>query len=351
LWNASTLQAEGTLRGHGNEVWCAAFTPDGRFLATGSKDQTVMLWSGKAEVKSQVLPLKTRSRPIFSYDGTKAILVTKSGATNETRLWDVETRKVLADLGEDNIIGFTPDGQNAVVLNKKSGCLEFFPPGAKARSRCKLEDTRPSENPFSFFGFNQDYKQFFSIGISGRVRVWNATTGKLVWTLQGPKPPIRAAELARGGNLLAISLERENSVRLYQSDGRTQMELKGHRDFVSGLAFSPDLRMLATGSMDGTIKIWNTSTGQHIFDLPGHMQEVTDVAFSQDGKTLASVALHESVKLWHLETQRELLSIEMPKAGAFIDFTGNGRHLGITTEEDSIAFLDALAAKSELPSQ
>jgi hypothetical protein len=57
--------------------------------------------------------------------------------------------------------------------------------------------------------------------------------------------------------------------------------------------------------------------------------------------------LQESVKLWHLETQRELLSIDMPEAGAFIEFTGDGRHLAVTTEDNSIQFLDAGVLKPQ----
>lgn len=350
IWDTATLETEGVLRGHGNEVWCAALTPDGRFLASGGKDQAVMLWPGKIQAQKRSLPLNTGERPILSSDGTKAILVTKNGANKALRLWNIETQTELADLGEENAIGFSPEGQNIVLLNRESGCLEFCLPGARGHAGCTLEYARTKEKPFECFGFSQDYKKFFSIGVSGTIRVWDAKSGKLTWSAQGPKPPIRAAELAPDGKLLAVSLERENSVRLYQSDGKSQKELKGHRDFVSGLAFSPDATSLATGSMDGTIKVWNTSKGQWLFDLPGHMQEVTDVSFSPDGKTLASVGLHESVKLWHLKTQRELLSIEMPKAGAFIEFTGDGKRLAVTTGEDTVQFFDAVDHVGKLPS-
>jgi WD40 repeat protein/tRNA A-37 threonylcarbamoyl transferase component Bud32 len=350
LWNSSTLEAAGIFHGHGNEVWCAAFTLDGRVLASGGKDQAVMLWPGKPKAKRAILPLSTGYRPIFTADGSKVVLVTKSETSKQSRLWEVATQAQLQDLGEKNVVGFTPDGGSVVLLGAESGSLEFCSPRASEPAELKLDQVQASDKPFGFVGFSRDYRDFFSIDASGTIRVWNAENGKLLWSLQGPTPPIRAAELATGGRSLAISLERENSVRIYKVDRNQPLELIGHRDFIGSLSFSPDLKTLATGSMDGTIKIWDTSTGRQVFSLPGHMQEATDVSFSPDGKTLASVGRRESVKLWHLETQRELLSIDMPKAGTFIEFTGDGRHLAVTTEEGSIQFFDAEAPKPELTS-
>ena len=97
-------------------------------------------------------------------------------------------------------------------------------------------------------------------------------------------------------------------------------------DFVSGLAFFADASTLATGNMDGTIRLWNVATGKTVASLPGHMQETTDVAFFPDGRTLASLGLRESLKLWHLATLRELVSENEPSAGYWIVFSPDGRN-------------------------
>src|SRR5208282_1669358 len=140
-------------------------------------------------------------------------------------------------------------------------------------------------------------------------------------------PPIRNAVLAPMGSHVAVCIENENVARLYDCATGAEMKLAGHRDFVSGLAFSPDGATLATGSMDGAIRLWNTATGAATATLPGHMQETTDVAFSPDGRTLASLGHNESFKLWHLPTMREVVSENDPHAGLWLVFSPDGRNL------------------------
>ena len=64
--------------------------------------------------------------------------------------------------------------------------------------------------------------------------------------------------------------------------------LKGHRGWVWGLAFSPDGRRLATGSLDSTVKLWDVETRQEVSSFHGHAGLVTSVVFSPDGWTIAS---------------------------------------------------------------
>jgi WD40 repeat protein len=167
------------------------------------------------------------------------------------------------------------------------------------------------------------------------------TTGALRATVSAPPPPIRAITLEPGGRFLAVSVERENIARLFDLRTSVEMRLAGHRDFVSGMAFSPDASLLATGSMDGTIRLWNTTSGQTVATLPGHPEETTDVAFCPDGLTLASVGIRDSLRLWHLPTQRELLSIPMPDAGGFLEFSPDGRKLVVTAENNTLHVLEA----------
>jgi WD40 repeat protein len=125
-------------------------------------------------------------------------------------------------------------------------------------------------------------------------------------------------------------------VRLYDVATGAERKLAGHRDFISGLAFSPDGLTLATGSMDGTIRLWNTTTGDSFARLPGHMQEATDVAFSPDGRTLASLGLNESMKLWHLPTLRQVVSENEPHAGNWLRISPDGGKMAVKIDSEKL---------------
>ncbi|MBV9313587.1 MAG: hypothetical protein JO100_07485, partial [Pseudonocardia sp.] len=75
--------------------------------------------------------------------------------------------------------------------------------------------------------------------------------------------------------------------------------LKGHTNWVRGVAFSPDGRLLATTSYDRTVRVWDPATGAHLRTLEGHTNWVNGVAFSPDGRLLATASRDRTVRLWH----------------------------------------------------
>jgi serine/threonine protein kinase len=84
--------------------------------------------------------------------------------------------------------------------------------------------------------------------------------------------------------------------------------LPGHAQGSTGVAFSPDGKLLATAGMDGTVKLWSTATRRQLLTLGGHTEAVQAVAFSPDGRWLASAGQDQSVKVWDAATGRELLT-------------------------------------------
>lgn len=79
------------------------------------------------------------------------------------------------------------------------------------------------------------------------------------------------------------------------------MTLAGHRHVVSSLAFSPDGKILASGSTDNDIRLWDTHTGKHKKTLMGHTNCVNNVSFSPDGTTLVSSSDDGTVLIWEIK--------------------------------------------------
>jgi WD40 repeat protein len=239
------------------------------------------------------------------------------------------------------VIGFSPDGKSAALFDASNLKLQFWLPDGKTLQKEVTLAGAPLENGPACVATSPDGGFLFAIEANGMIRVWNAVTGKLLQTLNGPLPPIRNAILSPGGKYLAVSEERDHFVYLYNCADGSERRFTGHLDFVSGLSFSPDGQTLATGSMDGTIRLWNVSNGDTLASLSGHMEEVTDVAFSPDGRTLGSLGHDEAIKLWHLPTRREVFSETVTNAGLRLQFSPDGRRLAVSMDDDTVRLLEA----------
>jgi WD40 repeat protein len=105
-------------------------------------------------------------------------------------------------------------------------------------------------------------------------------------------------------------LRSEEWHHLWQEYGGEQARLRGHKGAVTAVAFSSNNRLLASGSVDNSVKLWDAATGKELLTLAGHQARVTGVAFSPDGKRLATSSGDRTVRVWDTTSAKELLCLE-----------------------------------------
>jgi len=310
-----------TLSGHTYSVNSVAFSPDGRLLASGSRDRTIRLWDVEAGQVVRTLSGHTDwvSSVAFSPDGR----LLASGSDDRTiRLWDVGTGQVVRTLSGHtdsvNSVAFSPDGR---LLASGSGdrTIRLWDVGTGQVVRT-LSGYIVGVNSVAF---SPDGRLLASGSWDGMIRLWDVGTGKVVRTLSGHTNWVRSVAFSPDGKLLASGSDdrtirlwdvgtgylktrwlrlRMSMIRLWDvGTGQLMRTLSGHTDPVYSVAFSPDGELLASGSSDRTIRLWDVGTGQVVRTLSGHTDSVNSVAFSPDGRLLASGSLDRTIWLWKVK--------------------------------------------------
>jgi WD40 repeat protein len=333
LWDLATGKPEKILKGHTGWVLSVAFSPDGRKLASGSRDNTVILWdinSGRAEKI-----LKGHTSIVFSVafspDGKKLA----SGSWDETViLWDIDSGKVEKILkdhkGNVNSVAFSPDGRKLASGSADNTVILWDLATGKAEKILKGHTEQ-----VWVVAFSPDGRKLASVSWDRTVILWDLDSGRAEKKLKGTVAVLSIA-FSPDGKKLALGLS-DNMVILWDlGSGKAEKILKGHASSVRSVSFSPDGRKLASGSADNTVILWDLATGK-AEKILGHISFVLSVAFSPDGKNLASGSEDKTIVLWDLDGGRAEKMLKEHKDAIFsVAFSPNGRKLASGSRDNTV---------------
>jgi WD40 repeat protein len=164
--------------------------------------------------------------------------------------------------------------------------------------------------------------------------------------LAGHEQPIYKIAISPDSKVLA-SASFDGTVKLWStSTGREQVTLRGHNGRVTAVAFSWDGKCVASGADDGIIKVWDVESGALVHDFEGNSGLVRCLAFSSDGVTLASALEYKTVKLWNIKVGKLVTTIRSYEATVnCLAFSPDGRVLAMTGGASEIQFWEVASGK------
>ncbi|MEH2274205.1 MAG: serine/threonine-protein kinase [Nostoc sp.] len=305
LWDLNTKKVLASLSGHSQAVKSVAFSPDGKILATASDDKTIKLW--QIETLEEICTLLGHSHAVksvaFSPDGQ----ILASGSWDKTiKLWNVNTGTEICTMTghqlQVNSVAFSPQGQ-LLASASYDRTIRLWQIPALAGCQRELEIKGMGAGSREQGDVNMGIQTPTVAPASRRVRKPPHETGEL--------DPCSALLFMLGTEDIPPFSLPPAPLPLIQNRPCYSLlgTLSGHAWAVLTVAFSPDGKILATGSDDNTIKLWEVNTGQLICTLVGHSWSVVAVAFTADGETLLSASCDKTVKLWRVSTAEEIVTL------------------------------------------
>ncbi len=285
LWDMATGQVFRTFRGHTHILYKAVFSPDEKLLASSSRDFTA-------------------------------------------RIWDVATGRELHTLTGHRCavksVAFSPDGETlASVSNDGMVKLWDVKTGKEKRSLVHWKSLDVDVSVYSVV-FTSDGKHLFAGNGDGTISAWEVATGREanVWKAQDRN--VLTLTLSHDKRLLASGGDADFTTKIW--DATTRRELRtiasartpGLTENVVATAFSPDDTLVAISELGldpqqeryvyNRTKVWEVATGKNVLTTQGHEADIGAVDFTPDGRLLVSGSVDGMIRFWDLATGREVRS-------------------------------------------
>ncbi|GAB4499720.1 MAG: hypothetical protein OHK0052_15140 [Anaerolineales bacterium] len=319
------------LSGHDSDVQAIAISKDGVYLASGDYNGSARLWNMRqlslgvsplaltdfrvkiqpnANIQLQAMAISPNSRWLAAISGDDTV-----------RLWDIQhpetTPRQINYAGGVNAVQFSPDGRYLAAAGE-DGTLKIWDLSPLAVGPLSLQ---AHNGAALVLAFSPNSRYLVSGGKDGRVLLWNFEA-LMRGSQAAPQPLGSHADwvtrlaFSPDGLLLASAAggdpsdNRTTDTQAYlwqvpalANGDFAPLALQGHTDRIADLVFSADSRYLATASFDLTVRLWQVQTADpnmNVLALNGHTQAVLSVAFSPTGDYLASAGRDTTVMLWSM---------------------------------------------------
>ncbi|MEK7676244.1 MAG: protein kinase [Verrucomicrobiota bacterium] len=390
LWRESKSDELFALPGTKHEMTSVAFSPDGKYLATGEGRGRVTIWDlattqAVAHAESQLIgavPLQ------FSPDGR--LLASGTWSEGGLRLWDwnppnltshaspltngricgvrLDEKTITAVTPQflrrwDRTTGrellsfpivshqpnweawaiFSPDGR--IVATSSNGVVMLWDIGAKAMIKQPLLTSEEVVNPIAF---SRDGRTLAAGGKSGALFLWDAPSHRMITNFVAHRSVVEWGDFSPDGKLF-VTASYDQTLKLWDTaDWQEPKELHAHLNVIFSVAFSPDGKRIASASADGTVRFWSATPGARADDHKNLPADVRQWSLSPDGQWLFLIFADQNFSVWDLATWGE--SARQPLGSTNITATAlfpSGRRVALGDANGRVFIFDLATMQGE----
>lgn len=299
---------ESNKEAHADGAWAVAWSraegEAGRRIATGGLDNKLRLWEVGDEPGSLACATTLEGAHqlgVISVDYSPDGRLVASGSTEcALKVWDASSGESLTNIDagpyDSWTTRFSPDGTR-LATGSHNGKINIFevPSGAKATSL---------ETGGKFLlsvAWSPDGRLIAAASQEGIVYVAEVETGSILHTMEAHALPTRCLVFTPDSQIL-VSASDDRYLKLHDlaSTASLVASLPGHTSWVLDVDASPSGKLLASGSSDGCVKVWDMGERRVLHSFKEHQDQVWGVSFAPDSKRLASVSEDSSLNIYSL---------------------------------------------------
>lgn len=367
LWNPETGQVTAMLEGHTRKISAIAFLPDSSRVLTASLDKTVGQWdvqSGKernelslrhpdAVLTMKLIPGKplrvvTSCSQLIRRGGQPA---TGAGLASDVEshltIWNAETAEIESSLepfpGDVFSLDVSADGQGLIAANSMDRTVRKWDLATgreiqaprRDKSLGPIVDLKLTGGMLWSTTFLPGSDDILTVGGSD-ARLWSTRTDPVSERMNFSSHRTVASAHFSPDNRLIVTGSWDNSAKIWDVEsGRVIRKLaEGHQSLVNTAVFSPDGALVLTASDDGTAKLWDVATGEVVHTLKGHTDRVRSATFSPDGRLICTASSDKTARVWDAKSYELLKELKGHEFAVLCaEFSPDGQRI-VTGSED-----------------
>src|ERR1051326_5187384 len=337
IWQLPSGRQLRTLSGHRGPIRSVAISRNGELLASGSNDRTIKIWNVDRGTEIFTLTGHAGSINSLSFSRNGEYLASSSG--KDIRIWNVKTwrspHKFVRHSAPVTAIAFSND-DSVIASGRTDGTVWLWRPNSD-REQFSLKSNSASVLALSVG------MELVAAHADGVLEFWNVSNGqkKSSSSVSSDSQPTVFASFNNDASTLAFGIGEKKVILKSTSNGRVAGTLESHSAAINAVSFSNDNKWFAAASNDSSIRLWQLATGRELPRLLGHTGYVTTLAFSPDNQLIASGSRSGELKVWDVSTGQ--LAFSLPTHSKSINilvFSPDGKSLAAAGMDHNIEIWD-----------